>query len=70
MYLNGKNVIHLHVAEIVWKYIEKDETNFGKMKRKLLENKKIFQFVYPTVYPEVYTFVKKNEVLSLKMNFI
>ena len=70
MYLNGKNVIHLHVAEIVWKYIEKDETNFGKMKRKLLENKKIFQFVYSTVYPEVYTFVKKNEVLSLKMNFI
>ena len=35
MYLNGKNVIHPDVAETVWKYIEKDETNFDKMKKKL-----------------------------------
>ena len=38
IYLNGKNVIHLHVAEILWKYIEEDEANIDKMKRKLLEN--------------------------------
>lgn len=38
IYLNGKNVIHLHIAEILWKYIEEDEGNIDKMKRKLLEN--------------------------------
>ena len=38
MYLNDKIVIHPHIAEIVWKYIEKDETNFHKMKKKLLDN--------------------------------
>ena len=42
MYLNCKNVIHPHIAEILWTYIEKDETNFDKMKKKLQENKKIF----------------------------
>ena len=34
MYLNGKNVIHPYVVEVVWKYIEKDKTNFDKMKKK------------------------------------
>ena len=62
MYLNCKNVIHPHVAEIVWIYIKKDETNFDKMKEKLRENKKIFQFVYSTVYPEVYTSIKKRGI--------
>lgn len=28
MYLNDKNVIHPHVVEIVWKEVEKDETNW------------------------------------------
>ena len=49
MYLNNKNVIHPHMAEIVWKYVEKDETNFHKMKKKLLDNLNIFQFFYSTV---------------------
>ena len=62
MYLNGKNVIHPHVAETVWKYIEKDEINFDKMKKKLQENKKIFQFVYSTVYPKVYNFIEKRGI--------
>ena len=30
MYLNDKNVIHPHVVEIVWKEVEKDETNLTK----------------------------------------
>ena len=68
MYLNCKNVIHPHVAEIVWKYIKKDETNFDKMKEKLRENKEIFQFVYSTVYPEVYTSIKKRGI-ELKNEF-
>ena len=44
MYLKGKNVIYPHVVNIVWKYLEEDEGNFGKIKKKLIENKKIFQF--------------------------
>ena len=59
LYLNGKNVIDPHVADIVQKYLEKDEENFEKIKKKLIKNKKIFLFVYSSVYPEVYGFVEK-----------
>ena len=44
--LNGKNVTYAKVAQIVMDSIEKDENNFDKLKNKLIENKKIFQFVY------------------------
>ena len=40
MYLNGKNGIYQQVADIVWKYLEDDERNFDKIKKKLIENKK------------------------------
>ena len=40
--------------------IEADDKKFGKLKRKLIESKKIFQFVYSSVYPEVYNFVEKG----------
>ena len=60
LHLNGKNVIYLHFAEIVWKYIEENEENFHKIKQKLIDNKKIFQFVYATTYPEIYAFVEKR----------
>ena len=68
LYLNGKNVIYPHVAETVWKYIEKYEENFHKLKQNLIENKKIFQFVYATTYPEICTFVEKRG-LDLRNNF-
>ena len=68
LYLNGKNVIYPRVAEIVMNYIEADNKNFDKLKRKLIENKKIFQFVYSSVYPEVYSFVKKRGV-DMRNNF-
>ena len=45
LYLNGKNVIYLCVAEIVMNYIETDDNNFNKLKRKLIENQKLFQYV-------------------------
>ena len=59
LYLNAKNVINAKVAQIVMDYIEKDENNFDKLKSKLIESKKIFQFVYSSTYPEVYSFVEK-----------
>ena len=46
MYLNGKNVICPRVAEIVWNYIGEDRQNFNKIKKRLVCNMKIFQFVY------------------------
>ena len=49
-------------------YIEADDKNFGKLKRKLIENKKIFQFVYWSVYLEVYSFVDKRGV-DMRNNF-
>ena len=33
MYLNGKNVIYLRVAETMWNYIEEDKVNFNKIKK-------------------------------------
>ena len=38
--LNGKNVIYPKVAQIVMDYIVKDENNFDKLKKKLVENQK------------------------------
>ena len=40
LYLNSKNVIYPQVADIVWKYLEQDEQNFDKIRKKLIENKK------------------------------
>ena len=62
LYLNGKNVIYPRVAEIAMNYIEAIDKNFDKLKRKLIENKKIFQFVYSNIYTEVYNIVEKRGV--------
>ena len=43
-------------------YIEADDKNFDKLTRKLIENKKIFQFIYLNVYPDVHSFVEKGGV--------
>ena len=63
-----KNVIYLQVGEILWKHIEENEENFHKLKLKLIENENIFQFVYASTYPEIYTFVEKKEV-DFRNNF-
>ena len=60
LYLNWKNVIYTHVADIVQKYLEENKENFEKIKKKIIENKKMFQFVYSCLYPEVYSFVEKQ----------
>ena len=45
LYLNGKNVIYLLMTEIVMNYIQANENNFNRLRRKLIENQKIFQNV-------------------------
>ena len=62
MYLNGKSVIYPKVAQTVIGYIEIDENNFDKLKKKLIENKRIFQVVYSSTFPEVYSFVEKRGI--------
>ena len=66
--LNGRNVIYPRVIEIVMNYIEVDENNFNKLKRNLIKNQKIFQYIYVSVYPEVYSFVDKRGV-DMRNNF-
>ena len=48
------------MADIVQKYLEENKENFEKIKKKIIENKKMFQFVYLYLYPEVYSFVEKQ----------
>ena len=62
MYLNGKSVLYLCVAEIVWNYIEDDEEKFNKMREKFIGNRKTFSFVYSYFYPEIYSFVDKRNI--------
>ena len=62
IYLNGKNVLYPRVAEIVWKHIEYDKNNICSVRKKLIENRKIFQFAYSNTYPEVYSFVEKRAI--------
>ena len=49
-------------------YVKADENNFSKLKIKLIENQKIFQYVYASVYPEVYSFTEKRGV-DMRNNF-
>ena len=62
MYLNRKNVLYPRVAEIVWKHIENDGNIICKMRKKLIENRKTFQFVCSNTYPEVCSFVEKRGI--------
>ena len=61
-YLSGKNVIYPHAADTVWKSLEEDEGSFDKTKKKLIKKKQIFQFVYSSTYPEVYSFIEKRDI--------
>ena len=35
------------MAKMIWNYIEEDKQNFNKIKKRLLNNKKIFQCLFP-----------------------
>ena len=63
MYLNGKNVLYPRTAEIVLDHINKDGNNSEKMKKHLVENKKIFQYVYSKCYTDIYTLVEKRGIV-------
>ena len=54
LYLSGKNVLYPKIAEIVCKFIEETEKNYRQLRNNLYQFKEIFQYVYLTVYPEIY----------------
>ena len=53
-YLNGKNVIHPRIADIVWRFICEDENNYKKPRENLRKYKNFFQYVFSSVYTDVY----------------
>ena len=54
IYLNGKNILQPKVQQIIGEFIEKDEKNYRLLQNNLSCYKKIFQYVYSNVYPEIY----------------
>ena len=49
-------------------YIEANDKNFDKFKGEPIQNKKIVQFVYSSVYPKTYSFVEKRD-MDMKKTF-
>ena len=68
-YLNSKNLLHLKVSDIVWKFIEEDENNFKKLRENLRKNKNVFQYVYCVVYPDIYCSSEKR-VYDLRREYL
>ena len=54
LYLNGKNVLYPKIAEIVWKFINKNKKNYNQLRNDLCQFKEIFQYVYSIVYSQIY----------------
>ena len=42
------------MAEIISEFIHENEKNYNKLRNNLSQFKKIFQFIYSNVYPEIY----------------
>ena len=63
-----KNVRYPKVSEIIWKFIQKDEKNYNKLRNNLCHFKNIFEYVYSKMYPEVYC-VTEGRGFDLKSKF-
>lgn len=57
-----ENVLYPKVEEIVWNHTGNEKNNVCLMRKKLVENRKIFQFVYSKTYPEAYSFVEERGI--------
>ena len=66
-YLNGKNILHPRVSEIVWPFKAEDENNYKKLRENLGKNKEIFQYIYSVTYPEIHCSTEKRG-FDLKIN--
>ena len=52
--------MHPKVSDIFWKFIEKVESNFKKLRENFRKDKSVFQYVYSIVYPDIYCSSKKR----------
>ena len=53
LYLNGKNVLQPKVSKILTNFVAGNEKNYVLLRNNLSQYKKIFQYVYLNVFPEM-----------------
>ena len=68
LYLNGKNVLQPKIVDIIADFIRKDENNYKELRNNLSSYKSVFQYVYFSVFPEIYCATEKR-CFDLKSNF-
>ena len=68
IYLNGRDVAHPGVLEIVGKFIDQKKENLQMLQEYLARYKDIYQYVYSHVFPEIYT-TSERRGFDLKSNF-
>ena len=56
------------VVEIITDFVNENENNYKELKNNLSSYKKIFQYIYSNVFPEIYCSTEKR-VFDLKSNF-
>ena len=67
IYLNGRDVGHPGVLEIVGKFIDQKKENLRILQEYLARYKDIYQYVYSHIFPEVYT-TSERRGFDLKSN--
>ena len=60
MYLNGRDVNHPRMLEIVGNFIDQGKENFRVLQEFLSRYKDIYQYIYSHVSPEIYTASEKR----------
>ena len=68
IYLNGHDVCHSGILEIVGKFIDQSKENLRMLQEYLARYKDIYQYVYSHLFPEIYTTSEKRG-FDLKSNF-
>ena len=68
IYLNGQDVGHPGVLQIVGGFINQGKENLRMLQQYLAQYKDIFQYIYSHIFPEIYTTSEKRGV-DLKSNF-
>ena len=68
IYLNGRDVDHPGVLEIVRGFINQGKENLWMLQQYLVQYKDIFQYIYSHIFPEIYTTSEKRDI-DLKNNF-
>ena len=66
-YLNGKNVLHPRIADIVWRFTCENKNNYKKLRENLRKYRNIFQYVYSSVYSA--PIATANDTSELRANF-